>query len=91
VGLVQPALSNLALPVQRIGVEAGVAAAAVVIADVDVAVLDERPRRQQVVRLIARVVGAAERVQAERGGVGAEQDQEEGYGQPHRAQGTLGT
>ena len=77
VRLVQPPARERPVPVQLVGVEGLVLARVVVIEHVDVTVLDERVRRQQVVRLVAGVVGVPERVKAQRGGVGSEQDDPE--------------
>jgi hypothetical protein len=66
-----------------VGVELGVGALPVLVAHVHVAVVDDRVGREQVVRLVARVVGAGERVEPERGGVDAEEQQPEGKGATH--------
>jgi len=68
-----------------VGIELGVGAARVLVAHVYVAVLDDRLRRQEVVRLVAGVIRPAERRQPERRGVDAEEEQPEGEGATHRA------
>jgi len=78
VRLVQPALGLAAVAVELVRVEVGVAARRELVQHVDVAVVDERVRREQVVRLVAAVVGAPEGIEPERGGVDAEQEQPEG-------------
>src|SRR3954451_21695257 len=50
---------------------------AVLVGEVDVAVLDDGLRGEQVVRLVSPVVRRAERVQADRAGVDGEQDEPE--------------
>ena len=85
VRLVQPPLRQDAVGVERAGIERAVGAFPVLVGKVDAAVLDDRLRGQQVVRLVARVVGAAERVEPERRGVDREQDEPEcGAAPPHR-------
>jgi hypothetical protein len=90
VRLVPPTLGLAAMRVQLVGVEAGVGALGVLVAHVHVAVVDDRLRRQQVVRLVAPVVGGTEGVQADGGRVDAEQQQPEGKGATHRRR-TLAT
>ena len=82
--LVQPALGPASVAVEFVRIEAGVGALGVLVEHVDVAVLDDRLGGQQVVRLVAAVVGGAERVQAQRGRVGGEQQEPEGEGATHR-------
>ena len=65
----------LAVLVELIGVEVVVGAGGVLVAHVDVAVFHERLGGEQVVGLITAVVGIAERVEPERGGVGAEEEE----------------
>jgi hypothetical protein len=88
VRLVQPALGLAPVAVEVVRVEVLVLAREVLVAHVDVAVLHERLRRQQVVRLVPRIVGVGERVEAEGGGVGGQQDDEEHGGARHRPQPT---
>ena len=85
VRLVQPPVCELAVPVERVRIELGVGACRVLVEQVDVAVVDDRLRAQQVVRLVPAVVGRVEGVQPERGGVGGEQQQPEGGGAAHGA------
>ena len=85
VRLVQPALGPASVAVQLVGIEVGVRPLGVLVEHVHVAVLDDRLRGQQVVRLVAAVLRGAERVQPERGRVGGEQQQPEGEGAAHRA------
>jgi hypothetical protein len=77
VRLVQAAVRLAAVRLQRVRVEALVGARGVLVLQVGVAVLDDGPRRQQVMRLVPAVVGVAERVEAEGGPVGGEQDDPE--------------
>ena len=86
VRLVEPPVGCLAVLVERVGVEARVGARRVLVGHVDVAVLHERLRREQVVRLVAGVVGVSEGMKPEGGRVGSEQQQEEGGGPSHRGQ-----
>lgn len=81
--LVELSLGLAAVAVEQVGVELGVGLADELVAHVDVAVLDDRLRRQQVVGLVARVVGIGEGVDAERRGVGAEEQQEQGERPSH--------
>jgi hypothetical protein len=83
VRLVQPPVGLLAVAVEVVGIEVVVGPRGVLVLDVHVAVVQQRLRRQQVVRLVTAVVGVAERVEAERGRVDAEQDEPEGEGAPH--------
>jgi hypothetical protein len=78
VRLVQAPLRLAAVPVELVRIELVVGALAVLVEHVHVAVVDQRLRRQEVVRLVAPVVGLGERVEPERGGVDAEQQQPEG-------------
>jgi hypothetical protein len=82
--LVQPALGPPALAVQLVRIEVGVRALLVLVEDVHVAVLDDRLRGQQVVRLVARVVGVPEGREPESCCVDAEEEQPEGEGATHR-------
>jgi hypothetical protein len=84
VRLVQPALDLASVAPQLVRIEVGVRALGVLVLHVHVAVLDDRLRGQQVVRLVAAVLRGAERVQAERGRVRGEQQQKEGEGAAHR-------
>ena len=84
VRLVQPALGRAAVAAQRVRIEVGVRTVGVLVEHVDVAVLDDRLRGQQVVGLVAAVVRGPEGAQAERGRVGGEQQQPEGEGATHR-------
>jgi hypothetical protein len=81
--LVEPPVRRLAVLVEVVGVELVVGARGVLILDVHVPVVHERLRGQQVVRLVARVLGGPERVQPEGGRVDAEEEREEGSGPPH--------
>src|SRR6185312_5997134 len=83
VRLVQPPVGGTPVRPELVRIELGVGAMPVLVADVDVAVVDDRVRREQVVRLVASVVGAGERVEPDRGGVDAEEQQPEGEGATH--------
>jgi hypothetical protein len=83
VGLVEAPLGLLAVALELVGIEAPVSALGVLVPHVHVAVVHERLRSEQVVRLVSAVVRVAEGVEAERGRVGAEQDQPEGERAPH--------
>jgi len=85
VRLVQPSIGLPPVRPQLVRIELPVRPLGVLVAHVDVAVVDERLRGQQVVRLVAAVIRAAERVQPERRGVDAEQQQPEREGATHRA------
>ena len=84
VRLVQPTLGGASLAPQLVGIELGVRVVGVLVEHVHVAVLDDRLRGQQVVRLVAAVLRRAERVQPQRRRVGGEQQQPEGEGATHR-------
>jgi hypothetical protein len=84
VRLVQPAIGLAPVRAQLVGVEAGVGALPVLVEHVHVAVVDDRVRREQVVRLVAAVIRARECVEPERCRVDAEQQQPEGEGATHR-------
>jgi hypothetical protein len=77
VRLGEAAIQRLAVHVERVGVEVRVLARLEVVEHVEVAVARERLRSEQVVGLVARVIGPAERVEAERGGIRGEQRQPE--------------
>ena len=83
VGLVQPSLRLAAVNVELVGVEAREVARGVLVLHVDVPVLDDRLRRQEVVRLVAAVVRLAEGIEPQRGRVGRQQEHPEGGGSPH--------
>jgi hypothetical protein len=84
VRLVEPALGPAPLPAELVGVEPGVRAVGVLVEHVHVAVLDDRGCGEQVVRLVAGIVGPAEGIQSEGGCVDGEQQQPEGEGATHR-------
>ena len=90
VWLVQPSLGPAPLAPERVWIEVGIGALGVLVAHIHVAVLDDRPGGEQIVRLVAAVLRAAERVQAQRRRVGGEQEQPEGEGATHRRR-TLAT
>jgi len=75
VGLVQAALGGHAVLVELVGVEGGVGLGHVLVGHVHVAVALERLGREEVVGLVAAVVGVAEGVEAEGRGVDAEEEQ----------------
>ncbi|CAN5237250.1 hypothetical protein BH20ACT20_BH20ACT20_03020 [soil metagenome] len=77
VGLVQAPLGLRPVAVEVVGVELRVRTLGVLVLHVEAAVLDQRLRGQQVVGLVPAVLGVAEGVQAERGGVDAEEQDEE--------------
>lgn len=83
VGLVQGPLGHPPVRLQLVRVEAPVLPPRVLVAQVHVGIRHERLGGEQVVGLIAAVVGVGERVQAERGRVGAQEDEEEGEGPSH--------
>jgi hypothetical protein len=85
VWLVQPPVGLVPVRPELVRVVLLVRAGRVLVAHVDVAVVHQRLRGKEVVRLVAAVVRAPERVQPERGGVDAEQQQPEGEGATHRA------
>jgi hypothetical protein len=91
VRLVEATLGLLAVPVERVGVEICVGALGVLVRDVGVPVLHERLRCEQVVRLVAAVVGVAEGVEADGGRVDAEEEQPEGERAPHGPSAPLST
>jgi hypothetical protein len=70
---------------QLVRVERRVGAVRVLVEQVDVAVVRDRLGGEQVVRLVAAVVRARERVEPQRRGVDAEQQQPEGEGATHPA------
>ena len=72
-GLVEAPVGLLAPALEVVGIEVRVGALGVLVADVEVAVIDQRLDRQQIVRLVAAVVGVAEGVEAEGGRVDAEE------------------
>jgi hypothetical protein len=74
--------------VEVVGVEGLVGPLGVLVVDVDVAVVEERLGGQQVVRLVAPVVGVAERVEAYGCRVDAEEEQPEGEGAPQTSSAT---
>ena len=84
VRLVQPALGRPAVATKLVRIEVGVRALRVLVPHVHIAVLDDRLGGQQIVRLIAAVVRGPEGAQAQRGGVGGEEQQPEGEGATHR-------
>jgi hypothetical protein len=88
VGLVQPPLGLLAVPIELVGIEVLVGACGVLVPDVDVAIVEERLGREQVMGLIAAVVGVPEGVEADRGRVDPEQEQPEGEGAPQTSSAT---
>ena len=71
-----------AVRVERVGIERAVRARAVLVQEIDVPVVDQRLRREQVVRLVARVVGTIEGVEPDRRCVGAEKDEPDSGGTP---------
>jgi len=77
VRLVQSPVARGAVHVEVVGVEAGVLARGVVVEHVEVAVLDQRARGQQVVGLVAAVVGRTEGVEAQRRRVERQQRDED--------------
>ena len=83
VRLVQAAVGLHSVLVEGVGVELGVGARGELVVHVHVVVALERFGRQQVVRLVAGVVGLVEGVEAESGGVDAEEHEEEGRGSLH--------
>ena len=86
-GFVQPPHRLHTLRLEHQGVEGGVLARRVLVEHVEIAVLDQRLGSQQVVRLVAAVVGAGEGVEPERPGVHREQQEpEEGGARPHRVE-----
>ena len=85
VRLVQAPLGLPSVRPQLVRVEVRVRARVVLVAHVHVAVVDDRVRRQQVVRLVAAVIGAGEGVEPDRRGVDAEEEQPEGEGATHGA------
>ncbi|MGH2823250.1 MAG: hypothetical protein ACRDLY_09575 [Thermoleophilaceae bacterium] len=86
--LVEPSLRLLPVPVEVVRVEVLVRARGVLVLDVDVPVFEQRLGGEQVVRLIAPVVGVAERIEADGGRVDAEQEQPEGEGAPQTSSAT---
>ncbi|MGH2744879.1 MAG: hypothetical protein ACRDN8_20820 [Thermoleophilaceae bacterium] len=76
------------MPVEVVRVEVLVRARGVLVLDVDVPVFEQRLGGEQVVRLIAPVVGVAERIEADGGRVDAEQEQPEGEGAPQTSSAT---
>jgi hypothetical protein len=84
VRLVEPAIRLAPVRAQRVGVEARVGALPVLVEHVHVAVVDDRVRREEVVRLVTAVVRPRERVEPQGGRVDAEQQQPEGEGATHR-------
>jgi hypothetical protein len=66
--------------VELVGIEVLVGAGDVLVANVDVGLVEERLGRQQVVRLVPAVVGVPEGVEADGGRVDAEEEQPEGEG-----------
>ena len=85
VRLVQASPGLPSLRVEPVRVEVRVGALRVLVAHVHVAVVHDRVRREQVVRLVAAVVGAGECVEPDRRGVDAEEEQPEGKGAAHGA------
>jgi hypothetical protein len=85
VRLIQPSLGPAPVRPQLVRVEVRVHARPVLVEHVHVAVVDDRVRRQQVMRLVAAVVRAGERLEPDRGGVDAEEEQPEGEGATHGA------
>jgi hypothetical protein len=83
VRLVERAVGAPAVLVEVVGIEARVGALGVLVRNVDVAVVQQRLGGEQVVRLVPGVVGVAEGIEAERGGVDAEEQEPEGEGAPH--------
>ena len=75
VRLVGLAVGQPAVALERVRVPVAVGARRVLVAQVDVAIADDRLGRQQVVGLVAAVLRRAERVQADRRGIRREQDE----------------
>jgi hypothetical protein len=88
VRLVQPPVGLFPVPVEVVGIEVVVRARGVLVADVDVAVVEQRLGGEQVVRLVATVVGVAESVEADGGRVDPEEEQPEGEGAPQTSSAT---
>jgi hypothetical protein len=88
VRFVETPLGLLAVPVEVVRIEVRVGPRGVLIPDVDVAVVQQRLRGEQVMRLVTPVVRVAERIEAERGRVDAEQQQPEGEGAPQASSAT---
>jgi hypothetical protein len=83
VRLVETTVRLLAVPVQVVRVEVVVRPGGVLVLDVDIAVLDKRLGGEQIVRLVAGVVGVAERVESEGRRVGGEEEEPEGRRPSH--------
>jgi hypothetical protein len=83
VRFVEAPLRLLAVLVQVVRVEIVVGATCVLVVDVDVAVGDERLRREQIMGLVAGVVGVAEGVEPEGRGVNAEEEKPDGRRPSH--------
>jgi hypothetical protein len=85
VRLVERAVHRPPVAVEHVGIEGVVGAQAELVLHIEIAVVDERLRREQVVGLVAAVVRAAEGVKPERGHVRGEQDQPDERGAPLHA------
>ena len=83
--LVQLSVRLAAVGAELVRVEVRVRALVVLVEHVHVAVVDDRVGRQEVVRLVAAVIGAPERLESDRRGVDAEEEQPEGEGATHGA------
>ena len=76
--LVCVALGQLPVAIEEVRIELAPLARGALVSHVEVPVVDQRLRRQQVVRLVAAVVRAVEGVEPERRGVDADEDEPEG-------------